>query len=290
MTFALQSDFLTSVKTAKLAHYTKAVSGGVLHVIMSGGDDPAIAFAPTTSTAGLTTVAAGVNTSISTAGAGTLTTAGLLGGLITRTGPTADYTDTTETAANIQAAWSTGASGAEIIVHHKNDVGFTCTLAAGSGVTLAGITKVPPNSTLAMQMRWTGSNTITITGFAVSPNDSMPNELVTTLNATAGTLAAGKVSGARSVTMISSNATPGSQALRTVAQMLTDIPNAKVGTTWRVRIANSGAGTLTLATDASTQWTMSGTMTVAQNTFRDFVFSITGATAGTVTSVGVGTY
>ena len=45
-----------------------------------------------------------VNTAISTAGNGTLTAAGIVGGVITRTGPSGAFTDTTATAVQIVAA------------------------------------------------------------------------------------------------------------------------------------------------------------------------------------------
>src|SRR5690348_14321496 len=52
-----------------------------------------------------------VETAITTVGNGTLTAAGLVGGQILRTGPTAVYTDTTDTAANIVTALGEFLSG-----------------------------------------------------------------------------------------------------------------------------------------------------------------------------------
>lgn len=77
-----------------------------------------------------------VNTSITTVGAGTLTAAGLVGGLITRTGPVAAYTDTTDTSANIITAIGAFVSGATFVTTIKNATAFVQTLSAGTGVTL----------------------------------------------------------------------------------------------------------------------------------------------------------
>lgn len=77
-----------------------------------------------------------LNTAITTVGNGTLTAAGLLGGLITRTGPTSAYTDTTDTAANIVTAIGSFNSGATFNIIIKNGTAFAQTLAAGTGVTL----------------------------------------------------------------------------------------------------------------------------------------------------------
>lgn len=77
-----------------------------------------------------------INTPITTVGAGVLTGAGLVGGLITRTGPVAAYTDTTDTAAAIVTAIGSFVSGGTFVITIKNATAFTQTLAAGSGVTL----------------------------------------------------------------------------------------------------------------------------------------------------------
>lgn len=130
------------------------------------------------------------------------------------------------------------------------------------------------------------------TSLAFAPADvaNTPQASLSTLNATTGSLPVGAITGAGNVTLISSNATPGAQLVRTAAQMLADQPGGYVGQSWNVRITNTGAGTLTLTTDAGGTVTMTGTMTVPQNTFRDFVVTINTATTATVRSVGTGTY
>jgi hypothetical protein len=123
----------------------------------------------------------------------------------------------------------------------------------------------------------------------VSTAQLLPNAQVGTLNATTGSLAAGKITGALNVTLISSNATPGAQLVRTAAQMLADFGVAS-GFTWNFAICNSGAGTLTLTADSGATVTLSGTMTVAQNVCRRFIGNFTGAATATITSLGSSTY
>ena len=62
----------------------------------------------------------------------------------------------------------------------------------------------------------TGKAPAVATNF-VSTAVTLPNAQVGTLNATTGSLAAGKITGALNVTLISSNATPGAQLVRTAA-------------------------------------------------------------------------
>ena len=112
-----------------------------------------------------------------------------------------------------------------------------------------------------------------------------------TINVTAGTLSAGDITGGALVVLISSNATPGTQTTRTAAQMYADDPTAFPGQVYQLRIANSGAGTLTLA--AGSGVTLTGTMTVATTTFRDFTVVYGGtfdAPTVTITNIGLGTF
>lgn len=271
-----------------MQRFTVPVSGGTLHVISTrmpdgSGRSLSSAFQPSAISAGE------VNTSITTAGAGTLTAAAIIGGVTTRSGPTAVYTDTTDTAALIQAAWPGGAVGSSLEVTIKNTVPFAATLAGGTGVTLAGQTVIPALCVGRFLIVWTGVSALTMTGLSVGALTSLPNAKYGTLNATTGSLAAGALTGARSVYLLSTNATPGAQLVRTAAQMLADLPNGQVGQTWTARVLNSGAGVFTLTTDAGSTVTMTGTMTVAQNTWRDFMISIDTATTATVQALGAGT-
>jgi hypothetical protein len=86
-----------------------------------------------------------VDTAITTVGAGVLTAAGLIGGQITRTGPTANYTDTTDTAAAIVAALGSAfVLGQTFTVLIKNATPYFQTIAAGTGVTLPAAVVIPP--------------------------------------------------------------------------------------------------------------------------------------------------
>lgn len=106
-----------------------------------------------------------VVTNIATAGAGTLTAAGILGGVINRSGPTTSYTDTIDTAANIIAALPSGTpTSAGYYTFVKNTTAFAETLAAGTGITLNGLTVIPPNSTGVLLVQYVSSTAVTVTG------------------------------------------------------------------------------------------------------------------------------
>ncbi len=144
---------------------------------------------------------------------------------------------------------------------------------------------IAPGQTVLIETSSMPSGVLPLTG------DIIEEALVAkygTLNATTGSLPAGAVTGANWVYLLSSNATPGAQLVRTAAQMLADTPNGAVGMNWTARIINSGAGTLTLTADAGATVTINGTATVPTNTFRDFMFTLNTATTATVQSVGAG--
>jgi hypothetical protein len=77
--------------------------------------------------------------------------------------------------------------------------------------------------------------------------------------------------------------------LPTVAVLVAALGSAfYVGMSWRVRIINASPGAFAWTLTTATGW---GTVTngaVAQNTYRDFILTLTSATAGTVVSVGSG--
>lgn len=91
-------------------------------------------------------------TPISTVGAGTWTAAAMASGYIRRTGPTAGYTDTTDTADNVLRQLRGNAPGPASIVGMSleftvaNTVAFLNTVAAGRGVvlgTVGGVLNIP---------------------------------------------------------------------------------------------------------------------------------------------------
>lgn len=89
-------------------------------------------------------------------------------GIITRTGPTAAYSDTTPTAASIVENIPNAVANASYFVLVQNTVAFALTLVAGSGVTLAGNTGIAASSSRLYQVTVTnatlGSQTVMVTG------------------------------------------------------------------------------------------------------------------------------
>lgn len=79
--------------------------------------------------------------------------------------------------------------------------------------------------------------------------------------------------------------------LPTVANLIAALPSVvqanPVGITWQLRVINV-ATTQTITMTTNTGWTLSGTMTVATTTWRDFVVTITSATTASIQNAGGG--
>lgn len=119
-------------------------------------------------------------TSIATIGAGTLTAAGIAGGVISRGGAQvgSPFTDTTDTAANIIAAMAGAFIGETWDFEYINTTNATATLAGGSGVTVSGITTANPGQSVRFLVSYTAANTLTIVGKSVSQAAATMQEVV----------------------------------------------------------------------------------------------------------------
>lgn len=79
-----------------------------------------------------------VNGAIATVGAGSILAGNLPGNLIYRTGPTAAFIDTFDTAANLDAGIGGGMDpGDAFQIWYSNQVAFAATIAGNTGVTLS---------------------------------------------------------------------------------------------------------------------------------------------------------
>lgn len=268
-----------------------ATSAGLYQCYVSAVQATTVGYGVTLAemTSGTGTGVPPVNTSISTTGStGTLTAAGIVGGLITRTGPTAAFADTTDSAANIIAAMSSDVIGNSWTLRILNDTAYAETISAGSGVTLSGSTIVPPLSWAEFLMTYSAAGAVTMYGYEIGAAVVVPPTKYTTGTLTAATLTAAQIAGAAFTVLNNSGATPGAQTLPAAAVLFAAIPNCQIGFSYILRIVNSGGGTLTLTDDAGTTFTLTGHTSILTDTFVDYLVTFTTATAGTVQSVGAG--
>ena len=233
----------------------------------------------------------------STATGTTLTAAQLLGtGYMNRTGTSAAFTDTTDTAANIIPVLTTlgasvGSGGINNIL--MNNTAYNMTLSGGTGVTIAGGAVLPPRSSALYIASITSSTTVTLQVITINSNfGSLPNlQYAAASNTSAFTATAAQVAGAGEV-ILNLTGTLGAGAnitMPTAANIIAGIPNAQTGNNYKLRIINSSSGAFAWTVVTNTGLTLAGTMTIAQNTWRDFVVTITSGSAVSVQAIGTGT-
>lgn len=106
-------------------------------------------------------------TPLNTVGAGTITAAGIVGGITSRGGAqlSASFTDTTDTANNIISTIPNAGIGANLAYIYQNSTNAIATLAGGSGVTVSVITTIPPNSWSEYLVTYTAASTVTMAGY-----------------------------------------------------------------------------------------------------------------------------
>lgn len=129
---------------------------------------PTIAVSHMSTTPGYLTgaVVSPVATALTTVGAGTVTAAGIAGGVTTRSGSTTAFSDTTDIADNIIAAGFSSATaiGSSFTYTYVNNTVAAATLGGGTGVTVSGVTVIPPNSWAEYLVTYTAADTITMVG------------------------------------------------------------------------------------------------------------------------------
>lgn len=231
-----------------------------------------------------------VSTNITTVGNGTLTAAGLVGRQIVRTGPVANYSDATDTAAAIVAAFPGGLAAGSNIVNIKNGTAFTQTITAGTGVTLPLTVLVPPYSIGVYALAPTSTTAVTFTHIGTWPianGQILTQPAVTSLSTVgAGTIAAASFTTGITVRSGSQSGTPFTDTTDTAANIIAACANLvnKIGASFIYYYGNSTNAVATLTGGIGV--TVSGVTAIPANTIGAYLITYTAA--ATLTMVGLG--
>lgn len=226
-----------------------------------------------------------INTAITTVGNGTLTAAGLAGGVITRSGPVGAYTDTTATAAQIYSQIGSITS-VSFITRIKNTTAFLQTLAAGSGVTLPTAIYIPANSVGTYLVTVNTSTTATFVQISTTSLTNNTPEIVTALTTVgAGTITAAGIAGGVTTRGGSQSATPFTDTTATADLIIAAIPNARIGQSFEYTYFNKTNAPATLT--GGTGVTVSAVTVIPANGAARYLLTYTAAS--TVTIVGIAT-
>ena len=125
---------------------------------------------------------------------------------------------------------------------------------------------------------------------------AQPNAAYNTNTATsATTLTAAQLTGGAKDVVLAMTGTLAAGATGTTdtaANIIAAVPQAQryTGFTYKLRVVNESSGAFTWTVAGGTGVTVTGTATVAQNTWREFIVKIASATTVTLQNVGTGTY
>lgn len=223
-----------------------------------------------------------VNTAITTVGNGTLTAVGLAGGVISRSGPVAAFTDTTATAALIYAQIGS-ITDVAFLTRIKNTTAFAQTLSAGSGVTLPASVIIPANSVGTYLVTVNTSTTATFVHVQTVPLTTQTLEIITTLSTVgAGTITAAGIAGGITSRAGSQSAAPFTDTTDTAANIIAAQPNAHIGQSWEYTYQNTTNAVATLI--GGTGVTVSGITAV--NAGYSARYLVTYTAAATITMAG----
>lgn len=225
-----------------------------------------------------------VNTAITTVGAGTLTAAAIAGGVITRSGSLAAYTDTTATAVQIVAALTAYVAGESFFLELRNTTAFAETVSAGVGVTLTGNAVVPANSCGLYLVTITSATAVTMLSVATySLSGSTPVSITTLSTVGAGTITGAGIAGGVTSRTGSQSGTPFTDTTDTAAGIIAAVNNARIGQSWKWTYVNTTNAVATLAGGSGV--TPSGITAISAG--RSVTYLVTYTAAATITMVAI---
>lgn len=228
-----------------------------------------------------TTLTNDAPTNLTTTVGATIPAASFLTGLLVRSGPTAAFTDTTDTAAALATAVGSGTYPVSFYTDIRNTTAFAQTIAGGTGVTISGGTVVPPNSTSEYLVVLTSASVATFYPVLVGPTTLPPIFTITTLSTVgSGTITAAGIAGANT------NRTGATSAFTdttdTATAIIAAMPNAAIGQSFRYLYSNNTVAVATLTGGVGV--TVSGITAVPPGSTAEFLVTYTAAS--TITMVG----
>ena len=250
-------------------------------------------------------------TSLATAGAGTLTAAAIVGGVILRDPAGAARTDTTHTAAQLLGAVQGARVGTTFDLFITNSADGNAediTLVGGTGVTLSPISIViRRGETSHLKVAFTNitvaSEAVTIyhlnanqyNGYfngnilAAGGNVLEKGTITTEVTASAVTFTPAVLLGG--LVLRDPSGVARADLLPTAAAIVAAIPNCVIGTRFRFTIRNTAnaAETITLTQDAGATFTVSGTATIAQSNSKEFLVIVTNVSTPAAIAYSLGT-
>lgn len=209
-------------------------------------------------------------TALTTVGAGTITAAGIVGGVTSRGGTqVAVFTDTTATAAQIISAMGDSLpTGSAFYWTYMNGTSYNATLAAGSGVTLSGNTVVPKLTWAQYLVTKTSGSAVSVVFVQGGQLSPLPASQFTADNGEGTTVGPTGLVGSQLNTVNLTGTNPAARPIGPASDLIAAIPNARVGMSFQTEVRNPSANSCTLSGLTGVQ--IVGTASIATATSRLF--------------------
>lgn len=181
--------------------------------------------------------------------------------------------------------------GLSVVVQNNGANGLLVYPAQGATDTINGVAAT--QGVLLLPGTIATFNSTTTGAWSVQPGSTKSAAYNTNSATSSTTLTVANISGGVSTVDLNMTGALGAAAtatLPTVAALVAALHTPTVGTSYRLRVVNSSSGAFSWTVATATGWTLNGTMTVAQNTWREFVVTLTSLTAATLQSVATGTF
>lgn len=222
-------------------------------------------------------------TSVTATTGTTLTAAQLLTGLLNRTGPTANYTDTTDTAANIVAG---SAIGSSFYIDIKNAVAFTQTLSGGLNVTFSSSSIIPANSIAEFLVQVVSPTSVIFNHvFTTAIADKIPMSATSLSTVGAGVITGAGIAGTITSRSGAQSATAFTDTTDIAANIIAAQLNAHIGDSWYYIYQNTTNAAATIT--GGTGVTVSGVTIVPANSSAQWLVTYTAANTVTMAGLGV---
>lgn len=213
----------------------------------------------------------------------TLTAAALLSGLINRTGPTANFTDTTDTATNIVAA---SAIGSSFYVDIKNATAFNQTLTGGVNVTFSSSNVIPGNSIAEFLVQVVSATSVIFNHVFTTAIADPVLKVATVLNTVgAGTITGAGIAGTITSRQGAQSATAFTDTTDIAANIIAAQLNAHIGDSWYWIYQNTTNAPATI--QGGTGVTVSVVTVVPANSSAQYLVTYTAAATITMAGLGV---
>lgn len=270
-------------------------SGGIAVASLTGSETvevgttgPQITTATTQQIANLAQVSSLAITALNTVGAGTITAAGIAGGITARGGAQGGtaFTDTTDTAIAIVAALPAGTPvGRKQLYRYENNTNAAATLTNGVGVTITGTAYIPQGQWAEYLLTEVSATAVTLTymfGGSVVP---LPPSKVSSDGAAGSTANVAGLSGAQTVNLVLTAGTPGTVAIGPAAALIAALPSAIPGLNYILNIRNQALTTATLSGLSGVSIAGTGATIISGSTTRSYNVSFDSLSSATLTGL-----